>query len=232
MQSPNTPRRLADILEQQGVGATITEDIAEPVEPGVMRVLAGSLPEGWVVQLNGAQETSPAPGEAGDGLRSLALLTDAELFGTVKERRYRRTRKAEGGPDIVLSDLVPGSFVVHVDHGVARFAGTTRLGHDLTSGDSDDKEYLVLEYADKDKLYVPTDHLDRVSSYIGAQDQSPALTRLNTAEWARIKEKVKGATRELAEDLLKLHAASPDRTRSRLQPRHHLAAGVGRRISL
>ena len=200
-------RRLADILEQQGIGATISENIAEPLDPGVMRVVAGSLPEGWVVGASVPQDTGTTPGEAGDGLRSLALLTDAELFGTVKERRYRRTRKAEGGPDIVLSDLVPGSFVVHVDHGVARFAGTTRLGDDLTAGDSADKEYLVLEYADKDKLYVPTDHLDRVSAYIGAQDQTPTLTRLNTAEWARIKEKVKGATRELAEDLLKLHAA-------------------------
>ena len=200
-------RRLADILEQEGIGATITDNIGEPLGPGVVRVVAGSLPEGWVVGLNNLQEPGAAPGGTADGLCSLVLLTDAELFGTVKERRYRRTRKAEGGPEIELSDLVPGSFVVHVDHGVARFAGVTRLGEDLTPGGPEDREYLVLEYADNDKLYVPTDHLDRVSSYIGAQDQPPALTRLNTAEWARIKEKVKGATRDLAEDLLKLHAA-------------------------
>jgi transcription-repair coupling factor (superfamily II helicase) len=73
--------------------------------------------------------------------------------------------------------------------------------------DGEDKEYLVLEYADNDKLYVPTDHLDRVGAYVGAQDQQPSLTRLGTAEWSRIKERVKGATRELAQDLLKLYAA-------------------------
>ena len=91
-------RRLADILEQEGIGATITDNIAEPLAPGVMRVVAGSLPEGWVVGLNNLQELGAAPGGTPEGLYSLALLTDSELFGTVKERRYRRTRKAEGGP--------------------------------------------------------------------------------------------------------------------------------------
>ena len=204
--------RLAEILEQEGIGVAISDSIVDLPDPGGVRVLAGSLPEGWVVGFN------PGPGEArsteaaNSGGYSLALLTDAELFGTVKERRYRRARKVESGPDIVLSDLVPGSYVVHVDHGVARFAGTTRMAGGLGNKDSGeqesgDQEYLVLEYADNDKLYVPTDHLDRVSAYIGAQDQPPSLTRLSTAEWSRIKEKVKGATRELAEELVKLQAA-------------------------
>jgi len=141
----------------------------------------------------------------------LTLLTDAELFGTVKERRYRRSRPNRGA-EVVLSELVPGNYVVHIDHGVARFAGTTRMGDPSISpldkgGLEGGKEYLVLEYADNDKLFVPTEHLDRVSVYVAAQDQSPTLTRLGTAEWARTKERVKGATRELAQELLKLYAA-------------------------
>mgnify|MGYP003323142320 CR=1 FL=1 len=60
------------------------------------------------------------------------------------------------------------------------------------------------EYTDID---VPTEHLDRVTSYVGAQDHPPSLTRLGSAEWARIKEKVKGATREMAQELLNLHAS-------------------------
>ena len=76
------------------------------------------------------------------------------------------------------------------------------------SENGEDKEYLVLEYADNDKLYVPTDHLDRVGAYLGSLDhQPPNLTRLGTAEWARIKERVKGATKELAQELLQLYAA-------------------------
>ena len=155
-------------------------------------MIPGSLREGWTVDL---PDDSKGPS-------SLVLLTDSELFGTVKEQRYTRRRKAEHGPEVVLADLVPGAHVVHIDHGVARFAGTTRLGDD-----EDEKEYLILEYAENDKLYVPTDHLDRVTAFVGAQDQPPSLTRLSTAEWARVKSRVKGATREMAEELLRINAA-------------------------
>ncbi|PKB63582.1 MAG: transcription-repair coupling factor [SAR202 cluster bacterium Io17-Chloro-G2] len=192
--------RVAEVLEQDGIGVAVSGTIDDLPDAGSIRVAAGSLPQGWALDWT----LDPAPGTRGDSetKSSLVLLTDAELFGTVKERRYRRTKRVETGPDIVLSDLSPGSYVVHIDHGVARFAGTHRMGND-----EDEKEYLVLEYADNDKLYVPTDHLDRVTAYIGAQDQPPNLTRLSTAEWSRIKAKVKGATQELAEELLKLHAA-------------------------
>ena len=186
-------RRVAEVLEQDGIGVAVSETINDLPGAGGVRVMAGSLPQGWTLDA--------AAGPNGEK-NSLVLLTDAELFGTVKERRYRRTRRVETGPDIVLSDLSPGSYVVHIDHGVARFAGTQHMGEG-----EEEKEYLVLEYADNDKLYVPTDHLDRVTAFIGAQDQPPNLTRLSTAEWSRIKAKVKGATQELAEELLKLHAA-------------------------
>ncbi|MCH7712140.1 MAG: transcription-repair coupling factor [Chloroflexi bacterium] len=189
--------RVAEVLEQDGIGVTVSETIDDLPDAGGIRVVAGSLPQGWTLDWT----LDADPGSNG-AKSSLALLTDAELFGTVKERRYRRTKRVETGPDIVLTDLTPGSYVVHIDHGVARFAGTHRMGEG-----EDEKEYLVLEYADNDKLYVPTDHLDRVTAYIGAQDQPPNLTRLSTAEWSRIKAKVKGATKDLAEELLKLHAA-------------------------
>jgi len=210
--------RLAEILEEEGIRVSVSLSVDDAPDAKAVMILAGSLSEGWTVELGNSQGQNHGPG-TGDGGYSLTLLTDAELFGTVKERRYRRTRKAESGPDIVLSDLVPGCYVVHIDHGVARFAGTTRMGggpqsnggrrlDGKESGESEsgDQEYLVLEYADNDKLYVPTDHLDRVSAYIGSQDQPPGLTRLGTAEWSRIKEKVRGATKEMAEELLKLHA--------------------------
>jgi len=200
-------RRLAEILEQAGAGVALSAALGDLPQPGRVYLVPGSLREGWTIEtpMSGAAKSN------GDGPRletregkpcSLTLLTDAELFGTVKERRYRRVRRSEHGPAVVLSDLVPGSYVVHIDHGVARFAGTTKIG-----GDGEEKEYLVLEYAEQDKLYVPTDNLDRVSAYVGALDRPPTLTRLSAADWARVKERVKGATKELAMELLKLHAA-------------------------
>ena len=187
-------RRVAEILEQEGVGVTQADSLESAPTAGLVVLLPGYLRDGWTVHL-------PAGGENGE-VTTLVLLTDSELFGTVKEQRYHRRRKAEHGPEVVLADLVPGAHVVHIDHGVAKFAGTTRIGDD-----EDEKEYLILEYAENDKLYVPTDHLDRVSAYVGAQDQPPSLTRLSTAEWARVKSRVKGATREMAQELLRINAA-------------------------
>ena len=188
-------RRVAEILEQEGVGVTLADSLENAPSPGQVYLLQGSLRDGWTVNL-------PVDGGESSGVGTLVLLTDSELFGTVKELRYHRRRKAEHGPEVVLADLVPGTHVVHIDHGVARFAGTTHIGDD-----DDEKEYLILEYAENDKLYVPTDHLDRVSAYVGAQDQPPSLTRLSTAEWARVKQRVKGATREMAQELLRINAA-------------------------
>ena len=196
-------RRLVEILEQEDVGVSVTAEMDQPPQGGRAYVVAGSLREGWTVE--SLPPSQDGVGKDGDGGKnwSLTVLTDGELFGTAKERRYRRPRRSEGGPEVVLSDLVPGSYVVHIDHGVARFAGTTTMG-DL---DEEEKEYLVLEYADTDKLYVPTDHLDRVSAYVGPQDRQPSLTRLGSAEWSRVKERVKQDTLELARELLQLQAA-------------------------
>ena len=197
-------RRVSEVLEQQDVAASVTDSLAELPKPGQVCLVPGSLRNGWVIELAGAEKGNRAGGRNGRSRPSvtrLELLTDAELFGTVKERRQSRPRRAERGPDISLADLEPGVFVVHIDHGVARFAGTTRMGDN-----GDEKEYLVLEYADSDKLYVPTDHLNRVSAYVGAQEHSPSLTRLGAADWARIKQRVKGAAREMAQELIRINA--------------------------
>ena len=208
-------RRVAEILEQQGIGASVQDGLDVAPSPGQVCVVPGSLSGGWVVEFssfnsNGALDSGfrRNDGRNGNGrsgrnaVTRLDLLTDAELFGTVKERRHRRPRRAERGPDVSLADLVPGTFVVHIDHGVARFAGTTQMGDN-----GDEKEYLVLEYAESDKLYVPTDQLNRVSAYVGAQEHAPTLTRLGAADWTRIKQRVKGAAREMAQELIRLNAA-------------------------
>ena len=152
---------------------------------GSVHLLPASLRGGWSLSANGD---------------SLTVLTDAEVFGTAKERRPRprsRVRREK-----FLSELEPGRYVVHIDHGVALFSGSVNM-----ESDGEQREFLVLEYAEGDKLYVPTDHLDRVSPYLAPNDKSPSLTRLGTAEWSRVKERVKNSARELAQELLELYAA-------------------------
>ena len=198
-------RRVVELLQQQGTNALLQETLEEQPEPGQVCIVPGALRNGWTIELppNGAANRSNGNRRRGSsGPTRLELLTDTELFGTVKERRQRRPRRAERGPEISLADLEPGVFVVHIDHGVARFSGTTHMGDG-----ADEREYLVLEYAESDKLYVPTDHLNRVSAYVGAQEHEPSLTRLGAADWGRIKQRVKGAAREMAQELIRVNAA-------------------------
>ena len=177
-------RRLAQILADAEIGSVLADDANPSLQPGRVVIAPGSLEQGWRLTL--------PEGE-------VLLLTDLEIFGTAKERRSRTKRPVKKA--LFLSQLEPGTFVVHEDHGVARFAGTTSMD---SNGES--REYLVLEYAESDKLYLPTDHLDRIFPYVGTSDLPPTLTRLSSSEWARAKERVKASTRELAKELLDLYA--------------------------
>ena len=181
--------RLNELLYEAEIEASIVEEL--PARPRAKRVyiVQGALRKGWQV-------------EAGSSSPSVAVYSDAELFGTVKQRSYRPPSvRRDLGDAVSLTDLTPGSYVVHIDHGVARFAGTTHL-----ESAGDDREYLVLEYADDDRLYVPTEQLDRLGAYVAATDHAPTLTRLGGSEWQRIKERAGSAAREIAAELIRLYA--------------------------
>ena len=181
--------RLVQVLQEAGVAAMLADDVTARPRAGRVQVLTGALSRGWQTDTT---DNEPA----------VAVYSDAELFGTVKRRSYRPSRtRRDLGDAVFLDDLAPGSFVVHIDHGVARFAGTTHL-----EATGDDREYLVLEYAEDDRLYVPTEQIDRLGAYVAATDQPPSLTRLGGSEWQRIKDRAQGAAREIAEELLRLYA--------------------------
>ncbi len=95
----------------------------------------------------------------------------------------------------------PGDYVVHAAHGVAYFKELVRRDVDGTA-----RDYLLLEYAEGDKLYVPVEQLDRVTRYVGPEGASPRLTRLNTADWSRALARARKATKKLAFDLVDVYA--------------------------
>jgi transcription-repair coupling factor (superfamily II helicase) len=100
------------------------------------------------------------------------------------------------------ADLAPGDLIVHLHHGIGRYRGLITM-----TLDGGDREYLLLEYAGEDRLYVPTDQIHLVQRYIGAEGGAPVIHRLGGAEWEREKRRVKEATREMAATLLALYAA-------------------------
>ena len=184
----SAPSRLKEVLDEYGAGSELPESLRDTPEPGsitILQSLGAGLSQGYVLSV--------------DGLK-LALFSDAEIFGVAKQRRSARRRAASR--EVLLSELSPGDFVVHVEHGIARFTGAGR-----TARDEGEREYLILEYAQGDKLYVPVEHLDRVTPYVAPSDRSPTLTRLGTQEWKRAKERVERSTREMAGELLSLYAA-------------------------
>ncbi|HEY3298327.1 MAG TPA: transcription-repair coupling factor [Armatimonadota bacterium] len=131
----------------------------------------------------------------------LMVLTDGEVFGYAKTNRPRKAFK-KGMAISSLLELNEGDFVVHINHGIGRYRGLAKL-----TGVAGDRDYLLLEYAGTDKLYVPADQIDRIQKYIGAGEDGPTLNKLGSAEWARTTKKVKQSVKDMAKDLVALYAA-------------------------
>src|SRR5207302_1239627 len=131
------------------------------------------------------------------------LVTDAELFGRVRRpsRASRGRTKAGDMTREFTLDFEPDELVVHVDHGIARFKGMR-----LIESDGAHREYLELEYAEGDRLFVPVENLDRVQKYLGGAEGTPALHRLGTSDWTRARGRARKVVQDVAEDLLKIYS--------------------------
>jgi transcription-repair coupling factor (superfamily II helicase) len=171
----------------------------DPANP-LPEFLEDSLSEGW--------SFSPELG------RIVHLLTDGEIFGWRRPEARRRHRPVAEAPEAAYADLETGDWVVHVDHGIGRFAGLVRR-----TVEGVEREYLCIEYADQAQLFVPIHQVDRLTRYVGPDNRMPTLSRLGGGEWRSTKAQVKDAVEEVAEDLLELyakrsvvsgHAFSPD----------------------
>lgn len=129
----------------------------------------------------------------------VALVGEDDLFGR-RRRSHEPPRLAGRSAGAFALELSPGDFVVHRVHGVARYGGMTRR----RIGDAE-RDYLLLEYAKDDRLFVPADQVDVVSKYVGGEE--PRLHRLGTSDWVRTKSRVKRALRDMAGELVRLYSA-------------------------
>ena len=127
-----------------------------------------------------------------------ALITQARA--AVAKRRIKKAKKGEEIRS--LADIVPGDLVVHALHGIGRFQGIRKLEMEGIT-----KDYITIQYAGTDVLYVPVNQLDMVSKYIGPRDDSGVkLNKLSSNEWQKTRSRVRKAVKDMAEELTKLYA--------------------------
>jgi transcription-repair coupling factor (superfamily II helicase) len=175
--------RLADLLRESSLHVLPVEDIvAPPAQP--LTLVQGTMEEGWLLGKN------------------LWFLTDAELFGWGKPKPRKPLRPRAISPEVFFADVNPGDFVVHIEHGIGEFRGLIRM-----SLDGIEREYLQVDYAQGDRLYLPVHQADRLARYVGVGDSRPSLHRLGTSDWEQVKARARRAVAEIAGDLLELYAA-------------------------
>ena len=164
-----------------------------------------AFPEFLAASLHATGTVTLLDGDPGAGFAwrdlGLLLLTEEDLFGE-KRRRIDRPRVKASQVIASFGDLRAGDFIVHLQHGVGIYRGLEHLEIGGIAG-----EYLLIEYAGKDKLYLPVDRLSLVQRYVGGEGGAPSLDRLGNGGWERVKARAKASARAMAKELLALYAA-------------------------
>ncbi|MGM9920343.1 MAG: transcription-repair coupling factor [Bhargavaea sp.] len=160
------------------------------------------IPKGGTVPGSGIHVIE---GDLSDGfelpLRQIAVVTDSELFKQ-RSRRKARSQKLSNAERIKsYSEIKPGDYVVHIQHGIGKYIGIETLDVGGTH-----KDYLHISYRGDDKLYVPIDQIDQIQKYVGSEDKEPKIHKLGGTEWKKTKSKVSKAVQDIADDLIKLYA--------------------------
>ncbi len=168
----------------------------QPPAPVLLQV--GALSEGFFLAQSG-----------------IVFLTEEELLGVKKGSHHRHIKRSSGSSNdekqagflTTFEDLKPADTVIHIDHGIGRFLGLKRLRIREQERDQGyETDFMVLEYAAGDKVYVPLESFNLVQRYVGLEGAAPKLDRLGGNRWAKTKEKVRGEIKKMTGELLELYA--------------------------
>jgi transcription-repair coupling factor (superfamily II helicase) len=182
--------RLSAVLAEQAVHAPVVEE--RSAERGAF-VVTAPLSTGFILPDS-----------------KVAVLSESDITG--RRLPHRRARPRARATDGFFDDLAVGSFVVHRQHGVARFEGVTSRTMGGTT-----RDYLILQYRGSDRLYLPVDQIEAITAYSGGE--TPTLSKMGGADWQRTRAKARAAAGEVAEELVELyrrrlavegHAFGPD----------------------
>jgi transcription-repair coupling factor (superfamily II helicase) len=131
----------------------------------------------------------------------LAVFTEKEIIGKKQQRKRKISDFEEGVRISSINELSKGDYVVHENHGIGKYLGVKTL-----EVQEKHQDYLMIKYKESDKLYVPTEKIDLVQKYIGADTKPPKLYKLGGNEWQKVKKRVQSSVKKMAIGLLELYA--------------------------
>ena len=176
-------KRLAEDLRDYNLSSYYSDDLDRLAGSGEIMTAYGHVAEGYEYPM-----------------LKFTVISETDIFGKVKKKKKRKTY--EGRKIQNFSELKPGDYVVHENHGLGIYQGIEKIEVDKIT-----KDYMKISYAQGGNLYIPATQLDLIQKYASADAKKPKLNRLGGQDWTRTKTRVKGAVREIARDLVELYAA-------------------------
>ena len=177
--------RLCQDLQDYEIPAFYSRDLSHELLPGEVMIGKGTLRKGFEYP----------------NLR-FVVMTEGDIFGGVKKKRKKRVKRYEGAAIHSFNDLKIGDYVVHENHGLGIYEGIEKIEVDHIT-----KDYLKVAYAGGSNLYIPATSLEVLQKYAGSDAAKvPKLNKLNSPEWKKTKSRVKGAVKEIAQELADLYA--------------------------
>ena len=176
-------KRLSEDITDQGITCFYTENYDHELFEGQIMVCYGKVRRGFEYPI-----------------LKFAVITESDIFGA-QQKKKKRHRTYEGEKIQSFTDLSVGDYVVHENHGLGIYRGIEKLEVDKKV-----KDYIKIEYQGGSNLYILATQLDMIQKYAGKDARKPKLNKLGGQEWTRTKNRVRGAVKQIAGDLVKLYA--------------------------
>ncbi len=188
--------RLSEDLRDFNLSAFYTDNMDRVLQAGEIMVTSGNLRRGFEYPLI-----------------KFVIISESDIFGAEKRKKQKKKSSYDGMKIKSFTDLTPGDYIVHENHGLGIFRGIEKIEVDKVT-----KDYIKIEYAGGGVLYIPATGLDVIQKYTGSEGRRPKLNKLNSPEWKNTKARVKSAVREIANELVALYAERQNKTGFKFNP--------------
>ncbi len=183
--TPDRGKRLKETLMDIGIVSDFYGSREKTIQSGQVFIAEGSLKAGFEYEE-----------------MKLAVITDKEIYGAGKKKTRKKSKRLkDSGEKLQFSDLNESDYIVHENYGIGQYLGVSQLAVQGVK-----KDYLMIQYKGKDRLYLPIEQMTMIQKYIGSDSIKPKVNKLSGSEWSKTKTRTKKAIEEMAIDLLQLYA--------------------------